>query len=532
MDQVNSVSQLSDVRPTDWAFQALQSLVERYGCIAGYPDRTYRGNRALSRYEFAAGLNACLDRISELIATSTADLVTKDDLTTVRKLQEEFSAELATLRGRVDTLEVRTATLEKNQFSFTTKLSGEAIFSVAQGWGGSPAGDDTETTFNNRVRLNLTSSFSGKDLLIVGLQASNFLSNPVTGAGSNQGTLFPDSALLSAGMTKLSFEPQFNGFDPKTLSEVSANAVELYKLVYIFPSGLRNLTLFAGTAVEATDAFPAITPFYGEGQESISRFGGLNPVVRVSGATSGRGLASAAGLIWQISDRVDLRALYGSVNANLPASAPDILPGVSGTPLGSGLFGGSTVVAAQLTLKPLKNLDIGLNYANSSHEINILGTGLTSITEGSALAGVSLGTPVKLNSVGGTLTWRVTPKIALSTYGAWISARDSSGRVDAEATYTSWMVGAHFSDVLGKGNALGLLFGQPLHPASVGGRDGKKFPSRVVDPAVSYHLEAYYRIRINDNISITPGVFVLFNPETDANNGTTTIGVLRTTFTF
>ncbi|MCY7277718.1 MAG: iron uptake porin, partial [Phormidesmis sp. CAN_BIN44] len=57
VSQVTSVSQLSDVRPTDWAFQALQSLVERYGCIAGYPDKTYRGNRALTRFEFAAGLN-------------------------------------------------------------------------------------------------------------------------------------------------------------------------------------------------------------------------------------------------------------------------------------------------------------------------------------------------------------------------------------------------------------------------------------------------------------------------------------------
>ena len=57
--QVNSVSQLSDVQPTDWAFQALQSLVERYGCIADYPDGTYRGNRATGRYEFAAGLNSC-----------------------------------------------------------------------------------------------------------------------------------------------------------------------------------------------------------------------------------------------------------------------------------------------------------------------------------------------------------------------------------------------------------------------------------------------------------------------------------------
>lgn len=75
--QVNSVSQLSDIKPSDWAFQVLQSLVERYGCIAGYPDATYGGNRALSRYEFAAGLNACLDRVNELIAVGTNDLVKK-----------------------------------------------------------------------------------------------------------------------------------------------------------------------------------------------------------------------------------------------------------------------------------------------------------------------------------------------------------------------------------------------------------------------------------------------------------------------
>jgi hypothetical protein len=124
MDQVTSVSQLTDVKPTDWAFQALQSLVERYGCIVGYPDKTYRGNRALSRYEFAAGVNACLDRINELLAAATADLVKKEDLIALQKLQEEFAAELAALRGRVDALAARTATLEKQQFSATTKLNG------------------------------------------------------------------------------------------------------------------------------------------------------------------------------------------------------------------------------------------------------------------------------------------------------------------------------------------------------------------------------------------------------------------------
>ena len=124
MRQVTSVSQLSDVRPTDWAFQALQSLVERYGCIAGYPDKTYRGNQALTRYEFAAGLNSCLDRVNELIASSTADLVKKEDLAVLQRLQEQFAAELATLRGRVAVLETRSATLQKQQFSTTTKLNG------------------------------------------------------------------------------------------------------------------------------------------------------------------------------------------------------------------------------------------------------------------------------------------------------------------------------------------------------------------------------------------------------------------------
>ncbi|MDJ0583412.1 iron uptake porin, partial [Crocosphaera sp.] len=60
MNQVTSVSELQDITPTAWAYEALRGLVERYGCIVGYPDRTFRGKRSLSRWEFAAGLNACL----------------------------------------------------------------------------------------------------------------------------------------------------------------------------------------------------------------------------------------------------------------------------------------------------------------------------------------------------------------------------------------------------------------------------------------------------------------------------------------
>jgi hypothetical protein len=76
--QVNSVFQLRDVSPSDWAFDALRNLVEKYNCIVGYPDGTFRGNRPLSRYEFAAGLNACMQQISAslLVVALTLMLLT------------------------------------------------------------------------------------------------------------------------------------------------------------------------------------------------------------------------------------------------------------------------------------------------------------------------------------------------------------------------------------------------------------------------------------------------------------------------
>ncbi len=527
MGQVTNVTQLRDVSPGDWAFEALRSLVERYGCIAGYPDGTFRGNRAMSRYEFAAGLNSCLNQIEKLIASTTSGFATKQDLAAIQRLVDEFRPELATLRTRLDRLEGRTAFLENHQFSTTTKLSGQAIIAAIGASGGAPNGRDANIILTNRVRLNLQTSFTGKDTLITGLQAYNF-SGGVFGGNSVQNTLFPGST-LTEGMSKLSFEPQFAGFDVKNLSPVGSNSVSLYKLLYIFPV-TSKVTLFAGTAAEVSDAFPAITPFADEGQEALSRFAGYNPVVRVSGGTSGTGLASAAGFIFNISDKIDLRALYGSVNANLPGNAADVLPNVSGTPLGSGLFSGSSVIAAQLTLKPTNSLDIGLNYANSYHQINILGIG-SARSSANALGGIGLGVPVKMNSFGATATFRVTPKISLSGYGAYIVVNDSTSRVDASSDFTSWMVGLHFKDILKQGNTAGLIFGQPLFRVSAGGQ-AQLTDAPGVRRATPYHLEGYYRYQVTNNVSITPGAFVLFNPEGNSRNETTVVGVLRTTFTF
>ena len=517
---VTSVSQLSDVRPTDWAFTALQSLVERYGCIAGYPDRKFRGKQATSRYEFAAGLNACLDKINEIISAGLADKVSKEDLATLRKLQEKFAAELATLRGRVDALDAKTAKLEAQQFSTTTKLSGEAIIGIAGATGANPnGGSNTNIVMNNRVRLNLMTSFTGKDLLITGLQAYNLGG----GANSLQGTLgYADGLGLSASNVRLGYEPQFPGINPTNLSAVAANSVSLYKLLYIFPVA-DKFTMFVGSNAEVSDAFPAISPFASEGQGSISRFGqGLNAATRVSGGTSGTGLAAAVGFIWTPSDTVDFRALYGSVNSAIPSNQ-----GFPGTPLGAGFFGGSTIASAQLTLKPTSTLDIGLNYANSYHQINILGTGLAAADINSIIgSGTAPTDPIKLNSVGATLTWRLAPKVAFNVSGAWIFANLAG--VNASTTFTSWMTGFHFSDVFKEGNTAGLIFGQPLARNSTGGL--ATIPNGST--ATPYHLEGYFNFKVSQNISVTPGVFFVFNPEGINNAPTATVGVVRTTFTF
>ena len=117
-DQVTSVTQFSDVYPTDWAYQALANLVETYGCVAGYPNGTFRGNRAMTRYEAAALLNACLDRVTEVT----------DELRRLLKLNSKPSwpsSRVALTASRPSVGE-----LEATQFSTTTKLKGVSYWAV------------------------------------------------------------------------------------------------------------------------------------------------------------------------------------------------------------------------------------------------------------------------------------------------------------------------------------------------------------------------------------------------------------------
>jgi hypothetical protein len=91
-----STTQFRDVKPTDWAYPAIQSLVERYGCISGYPDSTFRGQQALTRYEFAAALNSCLDKLNASFTEQLNQKASKEELqllqTDISKLNQELGS--------------------------------------------------------------------------------------------------------------------------------------------------------------------------------------------------------------------------------------------------------------------------------------------------------------------------------------------------------------------------------------------------------------------------------------------------------
>ncbi|ACC82595.1 iron uptake porin [Nostoc punctiforme] len=504
MSQVTSVSQFSDVQPTDWAFQALQSLVERYGCIAGYPNSTYRGNRALTRYEFAAGLNACLDRVNELIATATADLVSKQDLATLQRLQEEYSAELATLRGRVDGLEARTSELEANQFSTTTKLVGEAIFAVSDVFGdtraargGNPTQDlNSNTTFSDRVRLKLYSSFTGTDQLETRLNAGNIVSNRGNDAlGTGTGT----------NMSRL-------GFDGDT-----GNSVSIDKLNYAF-----NLTDAVRVKVDAIGAelYENVNNFNSDfassGRGALSRYGRFSPIYR-----QGQG-GSGVTVTFNPKGAISLSGAYLARTANDPT-------------LNNGLLDGDNAIFGQLSFQPTKAFNIGLTYART-YQTNLVNNTVNNNLfqgTGSIFANNPFGNNTRTisNNYGVEATFQFSPTLAISGWGGYTTADAITGAnagTDADVWY--WAGALALKDFGGEGNVLGIIFGQP--PKVTGGSIKNVAGNTTFDDNTSYHLEGLYKYKVSDNIQVTPGLLVIFNPEHNDANDTEYVATLRTTFSF
>ncbi len=531
-EQVTSINQFSDVKPTDWAYQALSNLIERYGCVAGYPNGTYKGGQAMTRYEAAALLNACLDRITEVT----------DEL---KRLMAEFEKELAVLRGRVDGLEAKVGELEATQFSTTTKLNGKATFVLgANSYGGnaqvSPLGaaftgvplvnvgafgpvgpanplglgvtpntwqnqarrTQGATVFNYDVQLNFDTSFTGKDLLRTRLRAGNFARSPFGGNG-----------LVGLTAMEVAFE------EPSGRDSVGIN-----RLFYQFPIG-SNFTATIGGRVRQDDmlavwpsAYPADT---------------ILDVFTYAGAPGAYSLnlGSGGGLWWK-SGGFSVSANYVSANGDNgnPIAGTAFCGGIGNacsaqTGTGQIAYTGSNWgIAAAYTYSsggagtypgnatPLANNFIGL--ANATNSVGI--SGYWQPTNSGWIPSISTGWGINTSNFNATT---VTAGTALvSTTGI------------TKATSQSWYVGLQWDDVFIKGNSFGMAVGQPTFLTAVtsGSLPGIAPSQAIVDG--NYAWEWWYKFQVTDNISVTPALFYLSAPLGQVSKNVGAIGTTGTDF--
>jgi hypothetical protein len=541
-NQLTSVSQLSDVQPTDWAFQALQSLVERYGCIAGYPNGTFRGNSAMTRYEFAAGLNACLDRVNELIATATADMANKQDLETIQKLQAEFSAELATLRGRVDALEARTSELEANQFSTTTKLTGEVIFAVSGGGSGSkpvlgadtntlgltvPANfprtpeyqrgafkpprngravsstGDANTTFNSRVRLNLITSFTGTDRLLTRFEAGNGGGFLNTSAKDFRAAPTLQSNYGNVGLG--TFANEYAGVP---------NELELSVLRYDFNVS-KDLRVSIGPAMQVEDHVDKNSYANNEAVDFSSTFFINNPLIALINLRKG---VPGAAFDWNPGQGAfSVRGLYLAANGAEPLTGPSNPNGVPPLPTRRGLFGNPYQGIVELEFAPKRGnakgpLALRLQYTNGYYGNR---TGYTLGANAEWAFSKNAGVFGRYGYGGISLIQGV----AGSSINTFTNIESSLNNDVVTYNPNTFMFGFSFRDVFKPGVIAALAVGQPFIDNKVGNSTQTNF-------------EAFINFPVTNNIRITPDLQLIFNPNNNSANDTIVVGTLRTVFNF
>lgn len=481
--QIISVNQLVDVHPTDWAFQALQSLVERYGCISGYSDHTFRGNQTLSRYEFAASLSTCLNRISELLTASTHDLVRQEDLETLRRLQEEFAVELATLRGRVDGLEARTATLESQQFSTTTKLRGFVIMAANAGGfegdrivdigGNEITNSQPNATVLYRASLFLDTSFNGTDLLRILIEAGS------DGIEDNTGGFLEPT--LGSVLDYSAKPPASNG------------SFGLSRLFYTFKP-TPNLEVSIGPDVRITD-YVDRNSYANISARDFNTLAFVNNYILlpVSGPSAG------AAINWKPGGAFTLNATYVAAEAANPgnqglvravsAISRILYPNSRGE---SGLFGDTYQGVIELEYAPAKNFALRLQYAGGQVLDN------------------------HFAAIGANLEWTLSPQFGIfGRYGySWYNNTTFG---DLNPQY--WIAGITVRDVFKPGALVGLAVGQP-------------FVENSISTGSQTNFEAFYRYPLNDNIHVSPIVQVITHPGNQSANGTIFTGTLRTVFSF
>ena len=257
------VSELRDVSPDHWAYNAIQTLVEKYQVMEGFPDGTFRGSKTMTRYELAAALAKVMAKVEQRIAQATGGSVDVDpgvnpeDLRTIARLQREFREELEQVKAKVDTLDSRVTALESR-----VKIGGKVKTDYRDFTGAGPLAGLPSADFRVRNMINLDASLmedvSWSGTLVADLYSPQSLANAYlrgTSATPIVDLYMPQSMLMytpgwmdySAGIGSLRDHMQIGStLNDPFKSNIWSNATGGYGFV-----GTPGIAAPGGTAVSA-----------------------------------------------------------------------------------------------------------------------------------------------------------------------------------------------------------------------------------------------------------------------------------------
>lgn len=568
-----AVNDLDDVPPEHWAYRAVQNLSAHHPILKGEADGRFGGSRPLSRYEFALGLRAFLQQVDELVAESKSERVSREEFNTLEQLRLSFATELSVLKGRVRSLENQAKRLEGEQFSITAKLAGNIVMAVNGGNAGGTIfaagaangstggarlllgafsvadaqaaqhnpnivaassdgsigvigglthqennipGNVNNVTFIARTRLNLLTSFTGDDLLQVRL-------------GGVAGT---DPAFATYYFGGLSYGGDAGDFKGPML-------LDFDKIQYSSTAFGPNFRYYVGPALDPRDIVDR-NSFAGNDLTDFSStfFTRNRLLLGVVGNTPGQNpileTSPGFGFDWQISPAVALRAVYNAGEGGLARSFGR-----------GGVTGDLNQIVGELEIQPAPNLAVRLQYSRYTVPLFFVGIDPANAViqpEDVPLVGNAATSVFAFNA-----EWAASPGLGLfARYATANTNLGDNGLLGGSGTAASsmWQLGAVFAGLGGPKNALGLAVGQPTHVFSA---TGSIDPSRALgstspaagtatpltaDSGSETDVELFWRLAIDERLSVTPDLQFIFAPHSVAVNPLFINAALRAVFTF
>jgi len=470
-------AQFSDVVPGDWAYTALQNLSESYGCVDNAYTQSLKSGQALTRYEAAALVNACLE----------GGVASAADNSDALRLTNEFGTEMAILKGRVDGLEYKVKELSAGQFSPTTKMTGKVVFNTGYVDDNNAAATDNKLSMSYVAQYNLYSSFTGEDKLYTRIKSGN-MSGP-----------FEDQA---AG-THLS------------AANSNGNVVQIDKLWYEFPV-TDSVKAWIGPRIENYYMLASSPSIYKPVTKQFALGG--------NASTYGSSTSPGVGLAWtqQTDNRSDAR---WAVSTNYAA--------ISGAQATGGMF---TDDSASKWLTKVEygspRWQVSAAMARNFCDENPV-TGVDSVCTDwqsyyTTLAGETLTGDETAYALRAYWKPESTGAVPAIQVGFDWSSIDDDGLAGSVEKTQAYMVGLIWKDLFVDGNQAGVAFGTPQHATET------VTNAALTDAAVdAFAWEAYYDYKVNDGITITPSIFSYSNRTdgtTGANDGFG--GLVQTTFKF